>query len=147
MKAMILAAGQGMHLRLLTEHMPKCMIPAGGKPVLEHTFEYHHIRGRCIISAIRDNRLLTTGNSERVNRGNGAPERREPSADRDRDRGSLSLSEIAVGMRREARVLGEVIATKPAWKRRRASENDDEVLQLLADGLGQWIAHHQPHGS
>jgi len=60
MKAMILAAGQGMHLRLLTEHMPKCMIPAGGKPVLEHTFEYHHIRGRCIISAIRDNRLLTT---------------------------------------------------------------------------------------
>ena len=64
MKAMILAAGQGMHLRLLTEHMPKCMIPAGGKPVLEHTFENHHIRGRCIISAIRDNRLLTTGNSE-----------------------------------------------------------------------------------
>jgi NDP-sugar pyrophosphorylase family protein len=45
MKAMILAAGQGMHLRLLTEHMPKCMISAGGKPVLEHTFEYHHIRG------------------------------------------------------------------------------------------------------
>jgi len=73
MKAMILAAGQGMHLRPLTEHMPKYMISAGGKPVLEHTFEYHHIRGRCSISAIRDNRLLTTGNSERVNRGNGAP--------------------------------------------------------------------------
>jgi hypothetical protein len=36
-------------------------------------------------------------------------------------------------------VIGELIATKPAWKRRRASENDDELLQLLADGLGQWI--------
>jgi hypothetical protein len=38
-----------------------------------------------------------------------------------------------------ARVLGDVIATKPAWKRRRASENDEELLQMLADGLGQWI--------
>ena len=74
-----------------------------------------------------------------MNRGNGAPERREPKADRDRDRGSLSLSEIAVAMRREARVVGEVTASKPAWKRRRTSENDDELLQLLADGLGQWI--------
>ena len=73
-----------------------------------------------------------------MNRGNGAPERRETKADRDRDRGSLSLSEIAVGMRREARVLGEVLATKPAWKRRRASENDDELLQMLAEGIGRW---------
>jgi hypothetical protein len=86
--------------------------------------------------------------------GNGATERREPKADRDRDRGSLSLSEIAVGMSRvpsaetrEARVLGEVIASKPAWKRRRASENDDELLQLLADGLGAWLTHHQAPAS
>ena len=42
-----------------------------------------------------------------------------------------------------ARVLGELLASKPAWKRRRASENDDELLQLLADGLGQWIATHK----
>jgi len=82
-----------------------------------------------------------------VNRGNGAPERREPKADRDRDRGSLSLSEIAVAMRREARVLGEVIATKPAWKHRRASENDDELLQVLADGLGAWLTRHQAPAS
>jgi hypothetical protein len=46
-----------------------------------------------------------------------------------------------------ARVLGEVLATKPAWKRRRASENDDELLQLLADGLGQWIARHEAPAS
>jgi hypothetical protein len=37
------------------------------------------------------------------------------------------------------RVLGEVVATKPAWKRRRASENDDELLQFLADGLAKWV--------
>ena len=72
-------------------------------------------------------------------RGNGETERRETKADRDSDRGSLSLSEIAVGMRRvpsaetrEARVVGEVIASKPAWKRRRASENDDE-LPIMRD--------------
>ena len=75
--------------------------------------------------------------------GNGETESRETKADRDRDRGSLSLSEIAVGM---SRALGEVIATKPAWKRRRASENDDELLQMLADGLGAWITHHHPQG-
>jgi len=48
---------------------------------------------------------------------------------------------------RELQGVGEVMATKPAWKRRRASENDDELLQLLADGLGQWIAQHQAQGS
>ena len=36
-------------------------------------------------------------------------------------------------------MVGELIATKPAWKRRRASENDDELLQMLAEGIGKWI--------
>ncbi|MFQ5344247.1 MAG: NDP-sugar synthase, partial [Anaerolineae bacterium] len=40
MKAMILAAGQGARLRPLTEHIPKCMVRVGGKPVLEHTIEW-----------------------------------------------------------------------------------------------------------
>jgi len=44
---------------------------------------------------------------------------------------------------RNDRVVGEIVASKPAWKRRRASENDDELLQLLADGLGAWLAHHE----
>jgi hypothetical protein len=39
-------------------------------------------------------------------------------------------------------VVGQVLATKPAWKRRRTSENDDELLHLLADGLGQWLSRH-----
>jgi len=40
MKAMILAAGQGTRLRPLTDHIPKCMVSIGGKPVLEHTIEW-----------------------------------------------------------------------------------------------------------
>jgi hypothetical protein len=43
-------------------------------------------------------------------------------------------------------VVGEVTASKPAWKHRRASENDDELLQMLADGLGAWITRHQAQG-
>jgi NDP-sugar pyrophosphorylase family protein len=35
-QAMVLAAGQGMRLRPLTERMPKCMVRLGGKPLLEH---------------------------------------------------------------------------------------------------------------
>ena len=40
MKAMILVAGSGTRLRPLTEHMPKCMVPLAGKPVLQHTIEW-----------------------------------------------------------------------------------------------------------
>jgi len=36
MKAMILAAGEGTRLRLLTKHCPKPMLPVGGRPLLEH---------------------------------------------------------------------------------------------------------------
>lgn len=39
-KAMILAAGGGTRLRPLTESIPKCMVPLGGKPLLEHTIEW-----------------------------------------------------------------------------------------------------------
>jgi FlaA1/EpsC-like NDP-sugar epimerase/ActR/RegA family two-component response regulator len=46
------------------------------------------------------------------------------------------------GERGGARVVGEVVATKPAWKCRRSSENDEELLQLLADGMGRWFAAH-----
>ena len=43
-------------------------------------------------------------------------------------------------------MVGQVVVTKPAWKRRRARENDEELLQVLAGGLAQWIAHHQAEG-
>ena len=35
MKAFLLAAGAGTRLRPLTDHVPKCLIPIGGKPLLE----------------------------------------------------------------------------------------------------------------
>ena len=72
--------------------------------------------------------------------GNGETERRAKSADSAPDRG-------AERGRREMQVVGELIATKPAWKRRRASENDDELLQMLAEGMGNWAAKYQAHGS
>jgi hypothetical protein len=37
-------------------------------------------------------------------------------------------------------VVGELVATKPSWKRRRASETDDEFVTLLARSLGRWFA-------
>jgi MurNAc alpha-1-phosphate uridylyltransferase len=36
---MILAAGRGERLRPLTDHTPKPLLPAGGRPVIEHTLE------------------------------------------------------------------------------------------------------------
>ncbi len=37
---MVLAAGEGLRLRPLTERLPKSMIRVGGKPVLEHTLAW-----------------------------------------------------------------------------------------------------------
>jgi len=39
-KAMLLAAGQGTRLRPLTDRVPKCMIPIGGKPILERNIQW-----------------------------------------------------------------------------------------------------------
>jgi len=39
MKAMILAAGRGERLRPLTDHTPKPLLAAGGRPLIEHLIE------------------------------------------------------------------------------------------------------------
>jgi len=35
--------------------------------------------------------------------------------------------------------IGQLVATKPDWKHRRASESDEELLQQLAAALGSWL--------
>lgn len=45
MKAMLLAAGLGTRLKPLTDHLPKCMVPVAGKPVLQRNLEWLRSQG------------------------------------------------------------------------------------------------------
>jgi mannose-1-phosphate guanylyltransferase / phosphomannomutase len=42
MRAFILAGGSGTRLSPLTSYVPKCMIPVGGRPFIDHVIEYLH---------------------------------------------------------------------------------------------------------
>lgn len=46
-RALILAGGKGLSMRPFTYEMPKCLLPVGGRPLLEHTidlFRFYEIR-------------------------------------------------------------------------------------------------------
>jgi choline kinase len=44
-KAIVIAAGQGRRLRPYTEHMPKCMVPVGDRPLLRHQLDAFRAHG------------------------------------------------------------------------------------------------------
>jgi len=52
MKAMVLAAGKGTRLRPLTDNRPKCLMPLGGRPLIDWTLRW--LRGvgveECVIN-------------------------------------------------------------------------------------------------
>ena len=45
MKAFLLAAGTGSRLRPITDHIPKCMLPIGGRPLLDLWLDALHRAG------------------------------------------------------------------------------------------------------
>ena len=45
MRGIIIAAGLGKRLRPLTQHLPKCMLPIAGRPLLHHTMEHMRSAG------------------------------------------------------------------------------------------------------
>ena len=45
MRAIILAAGQGTRLLPFTRDHPKCLVPVGGKPILDHQLDALHANG------------------------------------------------------------------------------------------------------
>ncbi len=51
-QAMVLAAGEGRRLRPLTEHIPKPLIPVGGKAMLDHALDQLSAIGvtRCVVN-------------------------------------------------------------------------------------------------
>ncbi|NOZ68342.1 MAG: nucleotidyltransferase family protein [Deferribacteres bacterium] len=45
MKAFLLAAGKGTRLQPLTLHTPKCLVPVGGRPLIEYWFDLFEFHG------------------------------------------------------------------------------------------------------
>jgi UTP--glucose-1-phosphate uridylyltransferase len=60
-KAVIPAAGRGTRLAPMTDHLPKELLPIGGKPMIQHTIEM------CMASGIRELCIITSPSKPRLN--------------------------------------------------------------------------------
>lgn len=124
MKAMVLASGLGTRLRPLTEAMPKCLMPLGGRPLIDWTLRWLHSFGvtECMIN------LHYLPDKVRNFVGNG------------------DLYGLQVYYSYEPELLGTAGAVKKA-----GSFFDQPFYVIYADNFSQWdirklkVAHNQHH--
>jgi D,D-heptose 1,7-bisphosphate phosphatase len=126
-KAILLAAGLGTRLRPLTDTVPKCLVPIGGRLLLDYWMD------RLVEAGVREARINTHALADRV---------REYIA-RINQFGPLRLSESY-----EPELLGSAgtIAANADL-----AENTDDVIIIYADNLsdvdlGRMLAFHRGHG-
>lgn len=63
-RALILAAGQGVRLRPLTDDKPKCMVPFQGRPLIEYqleTLKHAGIDDICVVTGYRSHQVEALG--------------------------------------------------------------------------------------
>jgi L-glutamine-phosphate cytidylyltransferase len=69
MHAIILAAGRGSRMQQYTDHLPKCMLPLQGKPLIRHQIEAIHAAGINqihLICGYLQEKILVDGITERI---------------------------------------------------------------------------------
>jgi UTP--glucose-1-phosphate uridylyltransferase len=124
-KAVIPAAGRGTRLAPLTNHLPKELLPVGGKPMIQHTIEM------CLASGIREFCFVTSPSKPRLNafvndtwRPTHLPFKRDPQFYK-----NLSQCNITVLTQKKARGVADAISLA------REFVGNDPFLCIMPDCL------------
>jgi len=116
MKAVILAAGEGIRMRPLTTHTPKPMLPVGGKPLIVHMID-------ALPPQVTEIAIVTGYLAEAIERGIGS-----------------SYRECPITYIRQERKLGTADAL---WLCREFLADSDRFILAYADDLHDPIAIRQ----
>jgi D,D-heptose 1,7-bisphosphate phosphatase len=126
-KAILLAAGPGTRLRPLTDSVPKCLVPIGGRPLLDYWMD------RLSEAGIRDARINTHALADRV---------------RDYIERTNRVSALRLTESYEPELLGSAgtIAANASF-----ADDADEIVIIYADNLsdvdlGRMLEFHRAHG-